>query len=50
MSAPLVVGIYAMKFEYMPELKWRYGYVGTSASMLAISLAVYFYFRRIKWL
>ncbi|MCI0628674.1 MAG: magnesium/cobalt transporter CorA [Acidobacteria bacterium] len=50
MSATLVAGIYGMNFEYMPELKWRYGYVGTLASMLAIGLAVYFYFRKIKWL
>jgi Mg2+ and Co2+ transporter CorA len=34
----------------MPELKWRYGYVGTLLSMVAVGLGIYFYFRKIKWL
>ncbi len=50
MSVTLVAGIYGMNFELMPELKWRFGYVGALASMLAIALAIYWYFRKIKWL
>jgi magnesium transporter len=50
MSATLVAGIYGMNFNYMPELGWRYGYVGALVAMLAIGLAIYFYFRKIKWL
>ena len=50
MSVTLVAGIYGMNFDYMPELKWRYGYVVTLLSMVAVGLAIYFYFRRIKWL
>jgi magnesium transporter len=50
MSLALVAGIYGMNFDFMPELKWRYGYVGTLASMLIIGIAIYSYFRRIKWL
>jgi magnesium transporter len=50
MSATLVAGIYGMNFDYMPELRWRYGYIGTLVSMLAVGLAIYFYFRKIKWL
>jgi magnesium transporter len=50
MSVTLVAGIYGMNFQYMPELLWRYGYVGAWSAMLVIFLALYFYFRRIKWL
>ena len=32
MSVTLVAGIYGMNFDFMPELKWRYGYVGTLMS------------------
>ena len=50
MSVTLVAGIYGMNFDYMPELKWRYGYVGALLSMVVVGLAIYSYFRRIKWL
>ena len=50
MSVTLVAGIYGMNFDYMPELKWRYGYVGALLSMVAVGLAIYSYFRKIKWL
>src|SRR5215216_1342301 len=47
MSVTLVAGIYGMNFAYMPELKWRYGYVGALGSMLFIGIAIYLYFRKI---
>jgi magnesium transporter len=50
MSVTLVAGIYGMNFDYMPELKWRFGYSGALASMVVIGVAIYLYFRRIKWL
>lgn len=50
MSVTLVAGIYGMNFDVMPELKWRYGYVYALGSMVAIGIAIYFYFRKIKWL
>ncbi len=50
MSITLIAGIYGMNFEYMPELGARYGYVGALVSMLIVGLALYFYFRKIKWL
>jgi magnesium transporter len=50
MSITLVAGIYGMNFEFMPELKWKYGYVGSLTSMVVIGLAIYYYFRKIKWL
>jgi magnesium transporter len=50
MSVTLIAGIYGMNFNFMPELRWRYGYIGALASMLVIALALYFFFRKIKWL
>ncbi len=50
MSVTLIAGIYGMNFDRMPELKWRFGYVGALASMLVVGLAIYFYFRKNKWL
>jgi magnesium transporter len=50
MSVTLIAGVYGMNFNFMPELGWRYGYVGGLAAMLLLALALYLYFRRIKWL
>ena len=50
MSVTLVAGIYGMNFDFMPELKWRFGYVYALLSMIAIGLGLYFYLRKIKWL
>jgi magnesium transporter len=50
MSVTLVAGIYGMNFDYMPELHWRFGYVGALAAMLVIGLGLYFYLRKVKWL
>jgi magnesium transporter len=50
MSVTLVAGIYGMNFDFMPELKWRFGYVFALLSMVGIGLGIYFYLRKIKWL
>ncbi|MCA1592930.1 MAG: magnesium/cobalt transporter CorA [Acidobacteria bacterium] len=50
MSVTLVAGIYGMNFEFMPELHWRFGYVFSLGSMVAVGLALYFYFRKMRWL
>ncbi len=50
MSISLIAGIYGMNFDRMPELHWRYGYVGALGAMVGIGLVLYFYLRRIKWL
>jgi len=41
-----IAGIYGMNFEYMPELKWRYGYAAVMALMIAISVGLFIYFRK----
>jgi magnesium transporter len=41
-----IAGIYGMNFKYMPELEWHYGYFAVLALMTAISLGLYFYFKK----
>lgn len=45
-----IAGIYGMNFDYMPELKWRYGYLAIMTLMAAISVGLYFYFKRKDYL
>lgn len=46
----LVAGIYGMNFEYMPELKWPWGYPLIIMLMFAIGVSMVFYFKRKRWL
>ena len=50
MSVTLIAGIYGMNFIFMPELRWRYGYVFSLLSMVVVGLGLYTYLRKIKWL
>ncbi len=45
-----VVGIYGMNFEYMPELKWHWGYFGVLIGMASVAGGMLVYFRRKRWL
>lgn len=45
-----IAGVYGMNFEYMPELKWEYGYYGVWFVMLVIVCGMLRYFRQRKWL
>lgn len=44
-----IVGIYGMNFEFMPELKWHYGYFFTWLIILAVSTIMLIYFKKKKW-
>ena len=46
----LIVGIYGMNFEFMPELHWRYGYALAWGSMIGIDMYVFYLLRKAKWL
>jgi magnesium transporter len=50
MSVTLIAGIYGMNFHFMPELRWKYGYVYALSSMLIAGAMIYVYLRKIKWL
>lgn len=45
-----IAGVYGMNFEFMPELKWRYGYFGVLAAIGGICLLLYRRFKRVGWL
>ncbi|MFT5728939.1 MAG: magnesium transporter [Desulforhopalus sp.] len=46
----LVVGIYGMNFEYIPELKIKYAYFVLLGFMLSISTFLLYLFRKLKWI
>ncbi len=45
-----IAGLYGMNFEYMPELKWRWGYAAILMVMATVAVIMLIYFRRKKWL
>jgi magnesium transporter len=45
-----VAGIYGMNFDYIPELKWRFGYVGFWGVCAAIAVGMGVFFQRRGWL
>lgn len=44
-----VAGVYGMNFEYMPELKWKWGYPLVWLVFMLIAGSLLFYFKRKKW-
>ncbi|MEK6607521.1 MAG: magnesium/cobalt transporter CorA [Myxococcota bacterium] len=46
----LIAGIYGMNFEFMPELRWRWGYPFALGLMAATTMGLLVYFRRSGWL
>lgn len=45
----LITGIYGMNF-HMPETHWKYGYIYVVTLMLTISVLLFLYFKKKKWL
>lgn len=50
MPLTFVAGIYGMNFDYMPELKMRYGYPLLLGIMVLLSGGIYLWFRKKRWL
>ncbi len=48
--ATAFVGIWGMNFEYMPELKWKYGYPVALAAVAVVCGYLYYRFKKSKWL
>ena len=44
-----IAGVYGMNFDYMPELRHKYGYFMVLGLMAFIVLITFIYFRRKKW-
>jgi len=45
-----IVGVYGMNFDYMPELRWKYGYAMVWGVMLTLAGSLLWVFRRKGWL
>jgi magnesium transporter len=45
-----VAGVYGMNFEYMPELRYRYGYFVVWGVMIAVVIMMLAYFRKRQWI
>lgn len=43
-------GIWGMNFEFMPELRWKYGYPVSLGVMVVVCGYLYYRFKRSKWL
>lgn len=43
-------GLWGMNFEFMPELRWKYGYPAAVALMVAVCVYLYRRFKRAGWL
>jgi magnesium transporter len=46
----LIVGVYGMNFDHMPELRWQYGYGLVWGLMAAIDGYIFYRLRKAKWL
>jgi magnesium transporter len=49
MPLTFIVGVYGMNFDFMPELRWKWGYPAIMLLMLFIALGMVFYMKRKKW-
>jgi magnesium transporter len=50
MPLTFIVGVYGMNFRFMPELEYKWGYPLAMLSMAVISIVIYIWFKRKKWL
>ena len=46
----LLVGWYGMNFKNMPELAWRYGYLGVIIISVIICVFLIIWFKKRRWL
>lgn len=45
-----IAGVWGMNFEFIPELKWKYGYFFAWGIMIAVALSAIIYLKKKKWL
>jgi magnesium transporter len=50
MPLTLLVGIYGMNFEFMPELKWHGAYFTVLGLMVVIVIGMVYYFKTREWM
>jgi magnesium transporter len=49
MPLTFIVGVYGMNFDFMPELKWNFGYLGVWVLMAGIAGGMILFFKHKKW-
>ncbi|MEQ8301973.1 MAG: CorA family divalent cation transporter [Cyclobacteriaceae bacterium] len=50
MPLTFIAGIYGMNFDFMPELRMTYGYAYVLGAMVVMTIVIYFWFKRKRWL
>lgn len=50
MPLTLIAGIYGMNFDYMPELRWSWGYFAVLGLMMAVIISALVWFWARKWI
>lgn len=45
-----IAGVYGMNFDFMPELKWKFGYYMVWAVNISIAVVLILFFHKKKWL
>ncbi len=50
MPLTFLAGLYGMNFDYMPELRWRYGYPLLLIVMASVAAGMVAYFRKRQWI
>ena len=46
----MIAGIYGMNFDFMPELRWRFGYPLTLSIMAVVDAYLFYRFRKAGWI
>ena len=46
----MVAGIYGMNFDFMPELRWKFGYPLVVGSLVVLTAILYRKFKKSEWL
>ena len=46
----MVAGIYGMNFDFMPELRWKFGYPLVIGVVTTLSAILAYRFKKAKWL
>jgi len=44
-----IVGVYGMNFTNIPELQWKYGYIGIWCVMILVTSCLIVFFKRRRW-
>jgi magnesium transporter len=50
MPLTFIAGIYGMNFDWMPELRVWWGYPLTLGAMLIVSVVIFIWFYRKRWI